>query len=71
MSFGVGVGDVLTITGLTYKLYSAFKTAPGEFRDIGELLETFHNVLLDLKTAADNPHSLVNTSGQLPQVRSL
>ena len=36
MSFGWGVGDILAISGLAIKVYTAYKDAPEEYRHISE-----------------------------------
>jgi hypothetical protein len=69
MSFGFGIGDAIAIVQVTMRLYSGWKDAPREFADIGVLLDSFHQVLLDLQMEIDNPDSLISRSGKLRQVR--
>ncbi|KUJ21457.1 uncharacterized protein LY89DRAFT_610019, partial [Mollisia scopiformis] len=63
MSFGFGVGDFITVSTLTLKLYRSFKGAPGEFQELSRQLESLHIVLADLNDQIHNPNSLLNLDG--------
>ena len=46
MSFGFGVGDIVTISQLAVKVYTAYKDAPEDYRHISEEVEALQ-VLID------------------------
>jgi hypothetical protein len=63
MSFGLGVGDFITLGGLCFTLWKAFKDVPDSFDEIGRHLGGFHIVLRDLEDQAGDPQSLLNCRG--------
>ena len=42
MSFGYGVGDILAISGLALKVVTAYKDAPGDYRNISDEVKSLH-----------------------------
>ena len=45
MSFGYGVGDIMAISGLAAKVYTAYKDAPGDYRNISDEVKSLHIVI--------------------------
>ena len=45
MSFGFGVGDIMAISGLAVKVYTACKDAPYDYRDISDEVKSLHIVI--------------------------
>ena len=45
MSFGCGVGDVMAISRLAFKVYTACKDAPGEYGNISDEVKSLHIVI--------------------------
>ena len=45
MSFGFGVGDVMAISRLAFKVYTACKVAPGEYRNILDEVKVLHIII--------------------------
>ena len=45
MSFGYGVGDVMAISRLAFKVYTACKDAPGEYGNISDEVKSLHIVI--------------------------
>lgn len=45
MSFGFGVGDFLTVSQLALRVYSAYKGAPDELRNISDEINSLHDVV--------------------------
>ena len=45
MSFGYGVGDILAISGLAIKVYTAYKDAPDDFRNISDEVKSLHIII--------------------------
>ena len=45
MSFGFGVGDFLTVSKLALQVYSAYKGAPADLRNISDEIKSLHNVV--------------------------
>ena len=42
MSFGFGVGDFLTVSKLALDVYTAYKDAPEDFRNISDEIKSLH-----------------------------
>ena len=47
MSFGLGwgVGDILAISGLAVKVYTAYKDAPDDYRHISDEVESLQAII--------------------------
>ena len=45
MSFGWGVGDILAISGLAIKMYTAYKDAPDNYKHIADEVKSLHIVI--------------------------
>ena len=45
MSFGFGIGDLMAISGLAVKVYTAYKDAPGDYRNISDEVESLHIII--------------------------
>ena len=45
MSFGYGVGDVLAVSKLALDVYTAYKDAPDDFRNISDEIESLHIII--------------------------
>jgi ankyrin repeat protein len=60
MSFGFGVGDFITVSGLALKLYNNFKDAPGELSEVGRQLQSFHIAVANLADQAKDESSPLN-----------
>ena len=45
MSFGWGVGDIMAISNLAVKVYTAYKDAPNEYKNITEEVKSFRIII--------------------------
>ena len=45
MSFGYGVGDIMAISGLALKVYTAYKDAPDDYRNIADEVNSLHIII--------------------------
>ena len=45
MSFGWGVGDILAISGLAVKVYTAYKDAPDDYKHIASEVKSLQNMV--------------------------
>ena len=45
MSLGYGVGDIMAISGLAFKVYTACKDAPGDYRNISDEVKSLHIII--------------------------
>ena len=45
MSFGFGVGDILTISGLAVQVYSVYKDAPDDYKHISEEVRSLQTIV--------------------------
>lgn len=63
MSFGFGVGDFFAVGELTWKVFRACKSAPGEFQELSRELSSLHTILLELQDEAKSPNSLLRRRG--------
>ena len=45
MSFGYGVGDIMAISRLAFKVYTACKDAPGDYRNISDEVKALHIII--------------------------
>ena len=60
MSFGYSVGDFMAISGLALKVCTAYKDAPGDYRNISDEVESLHIIInkaehhFDRTTLSDN-----------------
>ena len=46
MSLGCSVGDIIAISGLAVQVYTAYKEAPGDYRNISDEVRSLH-ILID------------------------
>ena len=45
MSFGYGVGDIIAVSRLALKVYSAYKDAPDDYRNISDEVKSLHIII--------------------------
>ena len=45
MSFGYGVGDIKAISGLALRVYTAYKDAPDDYRNISDEVKSLHIII--------------------------
>ena len=45
MSFGYGVGDIMAISGLALKVYTAYKDAPDDYRNIADEVKSLQIII--------------------------
>ena len=45
MSLGCSVGDIMAISGLAVKVYTAYKDAPGDYRNISDEVKSLHIII--------------------------
>ena len=45
MSFGYGVGDIMAVSRLALKVYTAYKDAPGDYRNIADEVKSLHIII--------------------------
>lgn len=45
MSFGYGVGDIMAVSRLAAKVYTAYKDAPDDFRNISDEVKSLHIII--------------------------
>ena len=45
MSFGFCVGDIMAISGLALKVYTAYKDAPDDYRNIADEVDSLHIII--------------------------
>ena len=45
MSFGWGVGDIMTISGLAVQVYTAYKDAPDDYRNIADEVKSLQIIV--------------------------
>lgn len=55
MSFGFGVGDILAISGLAFKVYSAYKDAPDGYKHISEEVKSLQSIVDEAIRHLQNP----------------
>lgn len=73
MSFGFGVGDIVTCTQMALKTIDALRSAGSEFEGLRLELSSLTSVLSSLKAEADGPMPLINSASaeRQEQMRSL
>lgn len=63
MNFGIGAGDVFSVTMLAYKLYRSCSDSGTEFKRISEDLKNLHVILKDIdETVKEDSTGLSRTS---------
>ncbi|KAF2837880.1 hypothetical protein M501DRAFT_910152, partial [Patellaria atrata CBS 101060] len=62
MSFGFGVGDIVTCSRLAVKTYDALKSAPSEFADLRLEIGSLNSTLKALAEEEKSPTSLIHLS---------
>lgn len=45
MNFGYGAGDIIAISRLAVKVYTAYKDAPGDYRDISDEVKSLNIII--------------------------
>ena len=45
MSFGYGMSDFLSVSKLAWDVYTAYKNAPGDFRNISDEIKSLHIII--------------------------
>ena len=45
MSFGYGVGDIMAVSRLALKVYTAYKDAPDDYRNIADEVKSLHIII--------------------------
>ena len=45
MSFGYGVGDFIAVSKLAWDVYTAYKDAPEDFRNISDEIKSLHIIV--------------------------
>ena len=45
MSFGYGVGDIMAVSRLAIKVYTAYKDAPDDYRNIADEVKSLHIII--------------------------
>ena len=45
MSFGYGVGDIMAVSKLALKVYTAYKDAPDDYRNIADEVDSLHIII--------------------------
>ena len=45
MSFGYGVGDIIAVSRLALKVYTAYKDAPDDYRNISDEVNSLHIII--------------------------
>ena len=55
MSFGFGVGDILAVSGLAVKVYSAYKDAPDGYKHISEEVKSLQSIVDEAIRHLQNP----------------
>ena len=75
MSFGFGVGDFLTVSQLALRVYNAYKSAPDDFRNISDEINSLLNVVNkaqnQFKPDPDNGKRLKDLDGLLVKYRAM
>ena len=62
MSFGFGVGDVLVVGQLAWRVYQGCKSAPEEFKDISSEVKSLHAVLTEVEGTVSSRINLPSTT---------
>ena len=60
MSFGWGVGDIIAISGLATKVYTAYKDAPDDYRHISDEVKSLQIIIN--KAAGHFESTILNTN---------
>ena len=63
MSFGIGIGDILKVSELAYRLWKACTESATEISELSGQLSTLHRLLKALILEVENPFSLLNRRG--------
>ena len=45
MNFGYGVGDIMAVSRLALKVYTAYKNAPDDYRNIADEVKSLHIII--------------------------
>ena len=64
MSFGYGVGDIMAISGLALKVYTAYKDAPDDYRNIADEVKSLHIIIEEAARHFDGSTTLSNKKQQ-------
>ena len=60
MSFGYGVGDIIAVSRLALKVYTAYKDAPDDYRNISDEVKSLHIIIEEATRHFDESTSLSN-----------
>lgn len=60
---GYGIGDLIAVGQLVWKVCKACKGAPGEFQELSRELSSLHTTIHELEDEANTPNSLLNRRG--------
>jgi hypothetical protein len=64
MSFGVGIGDIVAVSGMAWKLYKNCKESGEDFRRLTTELMSLHAVLAETKDYLDDHKNELEVSRQ-------
>ena len=64
MSFGYGVGDIMAISRLALKVYTAYKDAPDDYRNIADEVKSLHIIIEEATRHFDESTTLSNKKQQ-------
>ena len=60
MSFGYGVGDIMAVSRLALKVYTAYKDAPDDYRNIADEVKSLHIIIEEATRHFDESTALSN-----------
>ena len=64
MSFGYGVGDIIAISRLALKVYTAYKDAPDDYRNISDEVKSLHIIIEEAAQHFESTTTLSNKKQQ-------
>ena len=64
MSFGYGVGDIMAVSRLALKVYTAYKDAPDDYRNIADEVKSLHIIIEEAARHFDESTTLRNKKHQ-------
>ena len=68
MSLGCGVGDIMAISGLAVKVYTAYKDAPDEYRNISDEVESLYIIIQEAAQHFEGAKLCDNTRQKGPKI---
>ena len=63
MSFGYSVGDIMAVSRLALKVYTAYKDAPNDYRNISDEVKSLH-IIIEEATRHFDESTLLSTKKQ-------